>query len=327
MNDLYLYNLIFIFFAFSVLGWIIEVTLKYLQYGRFINRGFLIGPYCPIYGSGAVVVTVVSDIFSKYDSSFGTSFFISFFLCGILEYITSFILEKRFHARWWDYSQKPMNLHGRVWIGNLLLFGFGGMLIYKVFDPYIINFMSYFTYSSIKVISLVIVIVMSSDYVLSHFIIKLLKEGVENSQADDSEVIAKEVRFLLENKSILHKRIIDAYPEITFRTEKVKQRLEKIKRDTERLRELTNDKIFEISDFLEETEEDIAKNLITTRNLQKSIIEIQDEIIKELLKDDIQRKEKIELFDTLEEKKQILYEREQRLLPRLIDNIDKKQKH
>lgn len=326
MIDPYFYNLIFIFFAFSVIGWIIEVTLKYIQYSRFINRGFLIGPYCPIYGSGAVIVTFASDIFSKYDSSFGTSFFISFFLCGILEYLTSFILEKRFHARWWDYSQKPMNLHGRVWIGNLILFGFGGMLIYKVFDPYILDLMSYFSYNTIKIISLVIVIIMSSDYIVSHFIIRLLKEGVENSQADDSEIIAKEVRFLLENRSILHKRIIDAYPEITFRTERVKQRLEKIKRDTEKLREITNDKIFEIADFLEETEEDISKNLITTRNLQKSIIEIQDEIIKELLEDDITRKEKIELFDILEEKKQILYEREQRLLPRIIDNIDKKQK-
>ena len=62
-----------------------------------------------------------------------------FLLCGFLEYMTSYVLEKRFHARWWDYSSKPMNLHGRVWIGNLVLFGLGGVVIVDLINPLLLR--------------------------------------------------------------------------------------------------------------------------------------------------------------------------------------------
>ena len=124
-------QLLWLFFIYSFMGWVTEVVLKYLQYKRFINRGFLIGPYCPIYGTGAVIVTLGGRILAPVERSLGMSFLIAFVLCGLLEYMTSYILEKHFHARWWDYSQKPMNLHGRVWIGNLILFGLGGVLIWS----------------------------------------------------------------------------------------------------------------------------------------------------------------------------------------------------
>ena len=102
-------ELIVLFFCYSVAGWCMEVILKYIQFHRFINRGFLIGPYCPIYGSGAVVVTVlVGGLIGN--ASYIVTFLASFVLCGVLEYFVSWYMEKMFHARWWDYSQKPMNL-------------------------------------------------------------------------------------------------------------------------------------------------------------------------------------------------------------------------
>ena len=104
-------NLVLLFFAYSLLGWCIEVVLKYRQFHRFINRGFLTGPICPIYGSGAALITLVVGGLSPLESGIGTTFALSFLLCGVLEYLTSYVMEKRFHARWWDYSQKPMNLH------------------------------------------------------------------------------------------------------------------------------------------------------------------------------------------------------------------------
>ena len=130
-----LINLILLFFAYAFLGWCIEVTLKYFQFHRFINRGFLTGPWLPIYGSGAALITVVIKGLAPLEFSVGTTFAVSFLLCGFLEYMTSYVLEKRFHARWWDYSQKPMNLHGRVWIGNLILFGLGGVVIVDLINP------------------------------------------------------------------------------------------------------------------------------------------------------------------------------------------------
>lgn len=321
MEALYIYNLILIFFIYSVAGWMMEVILKYIQYHRFINRGFLNGPYLPIYGSGAVAVTVALDLLSPYEFSLGTTFVVSFFLCGFLEYMTSFVMEKRFHARWWDYTGKPMNLYGRVWIGNLILFGFGGVFIYHIYNPIIFRMFANLNLSQIKWLSIFVLVIMLSDSIVSHFIIKLLKEGVENSEADSSEAIAKEVRYLLENKSVLHKRIIDAYPEITFRTERVKQRLERVRKDTERLKALANDRLIEISDLLDEHEENLAKNFITTRNLQKSIIEIQDQIIAQLLNNRENQEEMLRLFNELEGKKKILQEREQRLKFRLNERF------
>ncbi len=76
-------------------------------------------------------------VFPRASDSYGTSFLMSFLLCGTVEYLTSYLIEKRFHARWWDYSQKPMNLHGRVWIGNLILFGMGGIAILHLLNPVI----------------------------------------------------------------------------------------------------------------------------------------------------------------------------------------------
>ena len=125
-------QLIILFFVFSIVGWMIEVTLKYFQYHRFINRGFMIGPYCPIYGSGVVAITVCVGGLVGSEGSIGDTFLAGFFICGALEYITSWYMEKLFHARWWDYSQKPMNLNGRVWIGNLLLFGIASVAVVRI---------------------------------------------------------------------------------------------------------------------------------------------------------------------------------------------------
>ena len=131
----YAIDLILLFFAYSLLGWCIEVTLKYIQFHRFINRGFLTGPICPIYGSGAALITLIVGGLSRLESGYGTTFALSFLICGAVEYLTSYCMEKRFHARWWDYSQKPMNLNGRVWIGNLVLFGLGGIAIIHIINP------------------------------------------------------------------------------------------------------------------------------------------------------------------------------------------------
>ena len=85
-------DLILLFFVFSCIGWCIEVVLKYRQYHRFINRGFLTGPWLPIYGSGAVLITVAMQLVSRWDDGYGTTFAVSFFLCGALEYGASWFM-------------------------------------------------------------------------------------------------------------------------------------------------------------------------------------------------------------------------------------------
>lgn len=303
------YQLLWLFFIYSIAGWVTEVFLKFLEYKRFINRGFLIGPYCPIYGAGAVLITVGGKLLSPVDRTWAMSFLIAFVLCGLLEYLTSYILEKYFHARWWDYTERPMNLHGRVWIGNLILFGIGGVFILEEFNPRLLALAHRMTPRLFVAILIAVSILFVADAVMSYFIMNLLKQGVEKSRADKSEEIAAEVRYLLENRSVFHKRILDAYPKLTFRTEKVKVRLERIRKEGEAIRLLAEEKVEAVEAFAKET---ASKNLTPTRILQREIIEKQDVLIASL-KEGADAKALEELEEAIRENKDILENRERRL--------------
>ena len=303
------YQLLWLFFIYSVAGWVTEVFLKFLEYKRFINRGFLIGPYCPIYGAGAVLITVGGKLLSPVDRTWAMSFLIAFVLCGLLEYLTSYILEKYFHARWWDYTERPMNLHGRVWIGNLILFGIGGVFILEDFNPRLLALAHRLEPRLFAAILIAVSILFVADAVMSYFIMNLLKQGVEKSRADKSEEIAAEVRYLLENRSVFHKRILDAYPELTFRTEKVKARLERIRKEGEAIRLLAEEKVEAVEARAKEA---ASKNLTPTWTLQREIIEKQDALIASL-KEGADAKALEELEEAIRENKEILENRERRL--------------
>lgn len=78
------------------------------------------------------------------------------------------LFGKRFHARWWDYSTKPMNLHGRIWIGNLILFGIGGTLVIEVINPIMYSLFALIPERSLYALTSIIILTMSADYLTSH---------------------------------------------------------------------------------------------------------------------------------------------------------------
>ena len=304
-----LINLILLFFAYAFLGWCIEVTLKYFQFHRFINRGFLTGPWLPIYGSGAALITIAVKGLSPLESSVGTTFVISFILCGTIEYLTSFFLEKRFHARWWDYSQKPMNLHGRVWIGNLILFGLGGVLIIELINPLLLRLSDCMCFRLKEILAIALSAVFAADYVMSHFVLKLVKTGVESSEADDTEAINKEIHLLLSDHSFFHRRFAEAYPEVIFRTERIAARVEAIKAETERLR-------LEAEQRAAEVKHEVEVNLEPTALVKNTIIEKQEALIDLLYQEDTASDEMKALKREVEEKQAVLQKR-QEFLPKL----------
>ena len=304
-----LINLILLFFAYAFLGWCIEVTLKYFQFHRFINRGFLTGPWLPIYGSGAALITIAVKGLSPLESSVGTTFMVSFILCGVVEYMTSFVLEKRFHARWWDYSQKPMNLHGRVWIGNLILFGLGGVLIVEMINPLLLRLSGHLSFLLRETLAIILSSIFTADYVMSHFVLKLVKTGVENSEADDTEAINKEIRLLLNDRSFFHRRFAEAYPEVLYRTERIAARVEAIKAETERLR-------LEAELRVAEVKHEVEVNLEPTAMVKNTIIEKQEALIDLLYQEDTASDEMKALKHEVEEKQAVLQKRRD-LLPKL----------
>lgn len=120
------------FFIYSFGGWVCECIYCSIPAKKFINRGFLYGPYCPIYGFGALLVTLLLD---GYLSNPLLVFLLGMLLTSILEYVTSYVMEKLFHKKWWDYSHYRININGRVCLLNSTLFGLMALFVIYVLHP------------------------------------------------------------------------------------------------------------------------------------------------------------------------------------------------
>ena len=214
MNDFL--NLFFIFFTYSFIGWIIEtiyVTLReFVMYKKFkiANRGFLIGPYCPIYGISCVLAI---SILSKYKDDLIVLFIVGMVLTSVLEYITSYFLEKIFNIRWWDYSIYPFNLNGRICLFNSFLFGLLSIFVIKYINPSIENFVYNIPNSTRYFISVVLLIVFIIDIIVSYNTINKIKKTFKTKiKKDSSDEINLKVRESLLKESKLLKRILNAFP-------------------------------------------------------------------------------------------------------------------
>ncbi len=130
-----------IFIMFSVVGWISEVLyVGIFHEHKFVNRGFLHGPLCPVYGFGGVVILLLP---SSLYTTWIPLFFSSMIMCTVVEYFVSWIMEKTFHARWWDYSHYKFNLNGRICLLNSVLFGFMGLGVIHFVYPQMLRFLNW----------------------------------------------------------------------------------------------------------------------------------------------------------------------------------------
>ncbi len=112
-------------------GWVYETIICSIEARRFVDRGFLNGPYCPIYGFGAMLdVIILGNI-----ENAAALFFLGMLLDTVLEYVTSYVMEALFHARWWDYSTYRFNINGRVCLLGAVVFGAFSLLAVKVVHP------------------------------------------------------------------------------------------------------------------------------------------------------------------------------------------------
>lgn len=208
MENLMIYFLLFI--IYSIFGWIMETVLLSIKSKKFINRGFLVGPYLPIYGTGALAILI---FLKPYHDDFLVLFVMSVILCSIIEYSTSYIMEKIFKARWWDYSQLPFNINGRIYLPYSLAFGFMGSLIILV-NNQLYNFLSSFPDKIVIILSISLFVIFIIDIIISFNIISKIELSAYNLRKDYSCEITEKVRKILENKSLLIKRLYKAFPNI-----------------------------------------------------------------------------------------------------------------
>ncbi len=241
--DIKIYFLLFIIYA--VIGWCMEVICKLIQYKRFIDRGFLIGPYCPIYGVGALLITF---LLNKYTQDPVVLFVMAVVVCGILEYLTSYFMEKIYHARWWDYSNKKFNINGRICLSNLIAFGILGMFIMYISNPFLIGQLEKLTTTWLNIAFWTILAIFVTDNILSGIINNSIKTTTKQlgERMDNTEEITRKVREILQKKSALHRRLVNAYPKIQAVKIKIKEKTRKIKEQIEEQKEDIKDKIDEI---------------------------------------------------------------------------------
>lgn len=257
-----------LFMIYSVAGWMLEVTCKLIDYKRFVNRGFLIGPYCPIYGFGAILITAL-----LYRYAFDTFllFIMTILSCGILEYSTSYVMEKIFKARWWDYSKRMFNLNGRICLGTIIPFGIFGILLTYITNPFLVNLLDRIDGSVLNIIAVCIFIIFVLDIIVSLFVIlgfrKTTLQVNREERRDDTEQITKKVREILGNKAWTYKRLINAYPQLVAIKTKIKEFTDEVKENAVDLKNNINEKAQDVKNNITEKASGV-KNTINDKTVE-----------------------------------------------------------
>ena len=195
IHNLEMYILLFFTYAFA--GWFMESVLGIFNVKKFVNRGFLIGPYCPVYGVGVVLITI---LLKKYITDIPLLFVMSILICGILEYFTGYVMEKLFNARWWDYRNNRFNINGRVCLETLLPFGIAATIIISKLNPLLINLYNKIPEMILHIITLIMSVLFIIDFIISFKIILSFK-GEIRKQKDNTEEISEKVREKTEELS------------------------------------------------------------------------------------------------------------------------------
>ena len=203
----------FFFMIYSFIGYLTEITSCSINNKKLIvNRGFCLGPYLPIYGFSSVIMNI---FLAKYSKDIITLFVMSAFVCTLMEYMTSLILEKIFHARWWDYTEKKFNLSGRVCLENSCLFGLGGVFIVSILHPFLDGLVSMIPNNVLIILSIVLFVIFMIDVIITVTTMCQVKIATTKFTAKDAtEEISRKVRNeIIKNKGLmLH--MLNAFPKI-----------------------------------------------------------------------------------------------------------------
>ena len=209
MNEVLKSFLLFIMYSFC--GWLLEVVNVSIKSKKVCDRGFLIGPICPIYGISSLIMIL---LLNKYKHDYLVLFFMSMMICSIIEYITSYIMEKLFKTRWWDYSKNKFNLNGRVCLKNSVLFGILGIIVVAYINPLFLDLLNKINYNTQNYIGIVLLVLFILDVSISLNIINKVKVAADNLRKDCTEEIHEKIKTFIKSKSFLYKRLFKAFPNL-----------------------------------------------------------------------------------------------------------------
>lgn len=201
-----------LYFMYCVIGYVLEcIFCSIIDKKLVLNRGFLIGPYLPIYGKGALCIIL---LLNKYLEDPFALFIMASLIATVLEYFASYFMEKIFKARWWDYSEKKFNLNGRVCLTNTVLFGLGGLIVMYVINPFLTGILDGFSKTTIIVLGLIFFTIYAVDTIISFTTIYKLRSSSTSLKKDSTEEISEQVRETILKNSYFKKRLLNAFPRI-----------------------------------------------------------------------------------------------------------------
>lgn len=193
------------FILYSILGWVYETIYCSIKDLHWDNRGMLFGPYCPIYGVGAVADILLC---SHFDSPV-----VVFFCCmlgsAILEYVTSYVTEKLFHAVWWDYSNLPLNLHGRICLGCSLGFGAAGLIILYGIHPFVASMTQRIPLNIQELLSLCLMAVFAADCAWTVDSLATINKKLEETTSAIDNQISEKYDNLIANTKLKWEENLD----------------------------------------------------------------------------------------------------------------------
>ena len=257
MRNVFTYFMLF--FIYAILGWIIETTLVSIEKRKFVNRGFLIGPYCPIYGFGGLAITILLKNYTKDPI---VLFLMAVIICGTLEYFTSYIMEKIFKARWWDYSAKKYNINGRICLETVVPFGILGCLVMYVLNPITFKYLNMPSNSMLNIISAICFTIFITDNIVSYNVISSFTKTVKTINVgkikDNTEEITKKVREVLIGKSFFNKRLMEAYPNLQA---KIKEKARQIAQKAKAVKTEMSDKVESMKEKITQSASEIKDNI------------------------------------------------------------------
>lgn len=211
------------FVIYAFLGWVCEDIYCGIGKRKFINRGFLYGPYCPIYGFGAILVLYPLLALGKHPVYV---FLLGTLITSLLEYVTSWGMEKLFHTRWWDYSERKWNIHGRVCFRNSVLFGLLCLVVVFWVHPIIQGFVMDMPVKILIILLILFTIGFSVDIVMT--VVALMKrKKVLQRIKEDVEMFYQEyekdrqVRLEAVSENIM--QWIQQHPEFQEQVDRLKQ--------------------------------------------------------------------------------------------------------
>lgn len=282
--NLEIYFMMFIFYA--VAGWLMEVTLGLIEKHKFVNRGFLIGPYCPIYGVGVVSVSL---LLSKISNNIVLLFILSTLICGTLEYATSYFMEKIFKARWWDYTRRKFNINGRVCLETLIPFGIISVLVICFANPWLLDKLHQIPRDTLNVLVISLMIIYLIDSFISFNIILKFK-NLTKKEKDNTEEIAKKVketaeaaieRLMNEKENLIGKVSIRNFTLATSIKYTRKKYTRRIKGTRLTLVGTFKARILEIDDKMKEIAKDLSDKIASIKDNQVNLFKAKEKFVNQ----------------------------------------------